>query len=97
MPCVDELIDHLGGIKYISTLNLSRGYRQVPVDKSARAKTAFKTPYGLFQFKVMAFGIQGAPPTFQCMMDILLNDAVHCGLPRRRHIILRTGDIIYST
>ena len=40
-----------------------------------QAKTAFTTPYGLFQFRVMPFGLQGAPATFQRMMDIILNDA----------------------
>ena len=74
MPRVDDLIDRLGDAKFISTLDLSRGYWQVPVSKDAQAKTAFTTPYGLFQFRVMPFGLQGAPATFQRMMDILLGD-----------------------
>ena len=36
--------------------------------------TAFTTPFGLFQFRVLPFGLQGAPATFQRMMDIILND-----------------------
>ena len=74
MPRVDDLIDRLGDAAYISTLDLSRGYWQVPVTKDARPKTAFITPYGLFQFRVMPFGLQGAPATFQRMMDVILDD-----------------------
>ena len=72
MPRTDDLIDRLGCAKYISTLDLSRGYWQVPVAESDRPKTSFTTSMGLFQFRVMPFGLSGAPATFQRMMDRLL-------------------------
>lgn len=72
MPRIDEMIDRLGTSKYITTLDLTRGYWQVPVKPDARPKTAFTTPFGLFQFRVMPFGLHGAPATFQRMMDKLL-------------------------
>ena len=72
MPRIDDLIDRLGCAKYISTLNLSRGYWQVPVAESDWPKTSFTTSMGLFQFRVMPFGLSGAPATFQRMMDRLL-------------------------
>ena len=73
MPRVDEMIDRLGKARYISTLDLiSRGYWQVPMSAESRKKTAFMTPYGLFEFNVMPFGLHGAPATFQRMMDNLL-------------------------
>ena len=60
------------GARYIFTLDLSRGYWQVPVKEADRHKIAFTTPHGLFQFRVMPFGLQGAPASFQQMMDSLL-------------------------
>ena len=72
MPRADEMIDQLGRARFISTLDLSRGYWQVPMSVESRKKTAFITPYGLFEFNVMPFGLQGAPATFQRMMDQFL-------------------------
>ena len=72
MPRIDELIDQLGQAKYATTLDLTRGYWQVPVAVEAREKTACVTPFGLYRFRVMPFGLQGAPATFQRMMDQLL-------------------------
>lgn len=70
MPRIEELIDQLGQARYISTLDLEKGYWQVPVSKADRPKTAaFSTPFGLFQFNVMPFGLRGAPATFQRLMD----------------------------
>ena len=69
MPRIDELINRVGGATYISTLDLVKGYWQVPVAQEDRAKTAFSTPFGLYQFNTMPFGLQGAPATFQRLMD----------------------------
>ena len=72
MPRIDELLDRLGKAKFISTLDLTRGYWQVPLSEEAKEKSAFATPFGLFQFNVMPFGLQGAPATFQRLMDRLI-------------------------
>ena len=73
MPRIDELIDGLRQSKYISTFDLTRGYWQVPVSERDRPKTAFNTLLGLYRFNVMPFGLQGAPATFQRMMDYLVD------------------------
>ncbi|KAL5517219.1 hypothetical protein EMCRGX_G002722 [Ephydatia muelleri] len=70
MPRIDEMLEQLGTARFISTLDLTRGYWQVPVAKEARHKTAFVTPFGLYHFNVMPFGLQGAPCyTFQRLME----------------------------
>ena len=65
--------DHgLGNARLISTLDLTRGYWQLPVAEKDRHKTAFTTPYGQFQFKMLPFGLSGAPSSFQRLMDRLI-------------------------
>ena len=72
MPQINDLIDQLGKAKFITTLDLTRGYWQVPTAKPSRHLTVFTPPFGLFQFQVMSFGLQGAPATFQRLMDKVL-------------------------
>lgn len=72
MPRVDELVERLGRAKYLSTLDLFKGYWQVPLKPECKELTAFKTPFGHFQFRVHPFGLHGAPATFQRMMDQIL-------------------------
>ncbi|XP_065901363.1 uncharacterized protein [Dysidea avara] len=69
MPRVDDILDKVGQARYISTLDLAKGYWQVPVAVEDRPKTAFITPQGLYQLRMMPFGLCGAPATFQRMMD----------------------------
>lgn len=71
-PRLDDLIERVGQVQYIGTLDLCKGFWQVPLAPEAREYTAFRTPQGLFQFTVMPFGLQGAPATFQWLMDEVL-------------------------
>ena len=50
-------------------MDLAKGYWQVPVAKEDLHKTAFIITKGLYQFKMMPFGLCGVPATFQRMMD----------------------------
>ena len=73
MPRIDDILDELGQAKYITTLDLAKGYWQVPVNPQDQEKTAFSSPLGLFQFKRMPSGLSGAPGTFQRLMDRVIN------------------------
>ena len=72
LPRIDETLEALGGSKWFSTLDLLSGYWQVEVSEQDRLKTAFSTREGLFEFKVMPFGLCNAPATFQRLMDMVL-------------------------
>lgn len=72
LPRVDDTLDMLSGCKWFSTLDLTSGYWQVEVAPQDRHKTAFSTPKGLFNFKVMPFGLCNAPATFQRLMNTVL-------------------------
>uniref|UniRef100_A0A7M4F0X7 Integrase catalytic domain-containing protein n=1 Tax=Crocodylus porosus TaxID=8502 RepID=A0A7M4F0X7_CROPO len=56
MPQVNELVERIGQANFISTLDLAKGYWQIPLRKEDQPKTAFGTPWGLYKFKRMPFG-----------------------------------------
>lgn len=68
----DDLIDSLGLVKWVTTLDLAQGYWQVPLSDASKELTAFWTPWGRFHFSVMLFRLHGVPATFQKLMDQVL-------------------------
>ena len=69
---IDNLLDQLGESKYFSTLDLASGFWQIPVHPNSREKTAFVTPNGLFEFRVLSFGLCNSPAVFQRLMQRVL-------------------------
>ncbi|KAL1249395.1 hypothetical protein QQF64_020400 [Cirrhinus molitorella] len=65
LPKIEECLDVLGGPCVFSTLELQSGYWQIVVDEMDRAKMAFITCYGLYEYTHMPFGLWNAPSTFQ--------------------------------
>ena len=72
MPRIDDLIDKVGKAKYLTKIDLSKGYWQVPMDEEAIPMSAFVTPFGHFQWKFMPFGLRNAPATFQKLVQKVL-------------------------
>ena len=72
LPNINETLETLYGAECFNTLDLASGYWQVPVAPADRAKTAFTTRKGLFEWKVMPFGLSNAPATFSPLMELAL-------------------------
>ena len=72
IPTVDEIIGKVGKAKFLTKLDLAKGFYQVPVNPEFRDRTAFITPWGKFCFLRMPFGLRNAPTTFQRLMDTVL-------------------------
>lgn len=74
LPRIEESLDSLTGARWFSTMDLASGYNQVPMAVRDQPKTAFCTPFGLFEYNRMPFGLCNAPSTFQRLMQRLFGD-----------------------
>jgi len=64
VPIFDQLMDELAHAKWFSTLDLRAGFHQILLQTGEEHKTVFQTHFGQYEFRVMAFGLTGAPGTF---------------------------------
>jgi len=76
IPRIDDLLDKLGGSKYFTALDMVGGYYQIPIAPEDMPKTAFKTPMGLFEFKVLPQGLTNSPAVFQTTMNKLFQPVI---------------------
>lgn len=78
IPRMEDCIDKVGSAKYVSKLDLLKGYWQVPLTPKAVEVSAFVTPDGLYQYKVMPFGMKNASATFQRLMNEVIFELEGC-------------------
>lgn len=92
LPRIDGSLYWLRHARYFSSMDLKSGYWQIEVDERDSEKTAFITPDGLFEFKVLPFGLCSAPGTFQRMMDTVLS-----GLKWQTCLVYLDDVIVFSS
>ncbi|KAL7676066.1 hypothetical protein ACOME3_002322 [Neoechinorhynchus agilis] len=91
MPTTDELLSKLTGGKKYSVLDLSDAYLQVELDKESSKLCVFCTPFGLFRYRRLPFGLTNAPQLFQQIVDEMLRDVPNVGV-YLDDIIITGGD-----
>ena len=72
LPHIQDFNGSLAGKKIFSKVDLVRGYHQIPVASADVPKTAVITPFGLWEFLRMPFGLKNAAQAFQRLMDGIL-------------------------
>jgi hypothetical protein len=90
-PRIDQIIDSTAGCARLSFLDAYSGYNQIKLKKEDEEKTAFITPYGVFCYQVMPFGLKNAGATYQRMMQNCLGGQIG------RNIQVYIDDVVITT
>jgi hypothetical protein len=88
---IDELLNELHGASWLSSLDLRASFHQILMQPGEEFKIAFQAHIGHFEFRVMAFGLTGAPRTFQKAMNTTLAPVL-----RKCALVFFDGIIVYS-
>ena len=80
IPRIDDCIDRVGSAQFVSKIDLLKGYYQIPLSEEAKRISAFVTPEGLYQYKVLPFGMKNSGSCFQRVMNRVLKGASGCAV-----------------
>jgi len=74
LPLITELRERVASATIFTKLDLKDGYHLIRIKKGDKWKTAFRTRYGHYEYKVMPFSLVNAPATFQAMINTILRE-----------------------
>ena len=83
---MDDCIDNIGQAKYVTKFDLLKGFWQIPLTDRAKEISAFVTPDGLYQYKVMPFGMKNSPATFQRLINMIITGLDNCKSRKETYI-----------
>ena len=72
IPSIEEIFDTLQGSAYFTTIDMSWGFYQLPMEPKRQNYTAFSTPFGSFKWLQMSMALTSSPNTFQSLMEDVL-------------------------
>ena len=79
MPRVEEVLESVGKARFISKIDLTKGYYQVSMATADIPKTTFTCHKGMYEFLRMSFKVKNAPAVFQELMQtIFREDSLYC-------------------
>ena len=91
LPRIDQIIDSTAGCGLLSFLDAYSGYNKIRMKEEDEEHTSFITPYGVFCYKTMPFGLKNAGATYQRMMQACLRDQIG------RNVQVYVDDIVIKT
>jgi len=91
LPLMGELKDRVAGAKIFMKLDLKDGYHLLRIGEGDEWKTAFRTRYSDFEYKVMPFRLVNGPATFQAIMNKILPEFLNHGV-----VVYLDDILIYS-
>jgi hypothetical protein len=91
LPRIDQIVDSTAGCERLSFLDAYSGYNQIRMNEEDEDKTAFITPYGVYCYTTMPFGLKNAGATYQRMMQNCLRKQIG------RNVQVYVDDIVIKT
>jgi hypothetical protein len=91
LPRIDQIIDSTAGCELLCFLDAYSGYHQIKMKESDQLATSFITPFGMFFYVTMSFGLRNAGATYQRCMQHVFGDHI------RRTVEAYVDDIVVKT